>query len=51
MPNNGESDTPLHFRGMLLPVSLAHKVLFCTFKFLCIFETLRDRKILHKKYC
>jgi hypothetical protein len=27
-PNTGESDTPLHFRGQFLPVSLARKVLF-----------------------
>jgi len=46
-PNTGESHTPLHFRGKFLPVSCAHKVLFCTFKFLCIFETLPDRKILY----
>ena len=38
---------PLHFRGKFLPVSWAHKVLFCTFKFLYIFETLPDRKILY----
>jgi hypothetical protein len=39
------SHTPLHFRGQFLPVSCARKVLFCTFKFLCIFETM------HKKHC
>ena len=37
-------NTPLHFRGKFLPVSWARKVLFCTFKFLCIFETLPDKK-------
>ena len=46
-PNTGEYHTPLHFRGKFLPVSWAHKVLFCTFKFLYIFETLPDRKILY----
>jgi hypothetical protein len=46
-PNTGESDTPLYFRGMFLPVSLVRKVLFCTFKFLCIFEILPDRKIMY----
>jgi hypothetical protein len=46
-PNTGKSDMPVHFRGMFLPVSLAGKVLFCTFKFLCIFETLPDRKIMY----
>ena len=56
-PNNSESHTLLHFRGRLMPVSWARKVLFCTYKFLCIFETLPDRKLLihiwiqHKKYC
>jgi hypothetical protein len=45
--NNGESDRPLNFRGMFLPVSLACKVLFCTYKFLRIFETLPDRNILY----
>jgi hypothetical protein len=43
-PNTGESDKPVHFRGKFLPVSLARKVLFCTFKFLWIFETQHDRK-------
>jgi hypothetical protein len=42
-----ESHTPLHFRRTFLPVSWARKVPFCTFKFLCIFETLPDRKILY----
>ena len=46
-PNTGESHTSQHFRGKFLPVSWACKVLFCTFKFLCIFETLRDRVILN----
>ena len=46
-PNSDESHTPEHFRGKFLPVSWARKVLFCTFKFLCIFETLPDRKILY----
>jgi hypothetical protein len=30
---------PVHFR-----CTYAHKVLFCTFKFFCIFETLLDKK-------
>jgi hypothetical protein len=47
MPNTGESDTPLHFRGTFLPVSSACKVLTCTSKFIYIFETLPDRKILY----
>jgi hypothetical protein len=47
MLNTGESDTSLHFRGMFLPVLLARKVLFCTFKFLCIFETLHDGTLLY----
>jgi hypothetical protein len=42
-----ENHSPLHFRGMFLPVSLARKVLFCTFKFLFFFETLPDRKIMY----
>jgi hypothetical protein len=46
-PNTGESDMPVHFRVMFVPVLLACKVLFCTFKFLCIFETLPDRKIMY----
>jgi hypothetical protein len=46
-PNTGESDTPLHLRGKFLPVSLARELLFGTFKFLRIFETLPDRKILY----
>ena len=46
-PNTSESHTPVHLRGKFLPVSWAHKVLFCTFKFLYIFETLPDRKILY----
>jgi len=46
-PNTDESHMPLHFRGKFLPVSWARKVLFCTFEFLCIFETLPDRKILY----
>jgi hypothetical protein len=45
-PNIGESDKLVHFRGKFLPVSLARKVLFCTFKFLLIFEALPYRKIL-----
>ena len=45
--NTDESHTPLHFRGKFLSVSWARKVLFCTFKFLCIFETLFDRNILY----
>jgi hypothetical protein len=47
MPNTGENDTPVHFRGQFLPVSLTHKVLFCTFKFLCIFETLPHRETVY----
>jgi len=39
--------TPLHFSGKFLPDSWACKVLFCTFKFIRIFETLPDRKILY----
>ena len=39
--------TALHFRGKFLWVSWASKVLFCTLKFPCIFETLSDRKILY----
>jgi len=57
-PNSGESHKPLHFRVKFLLVSWARKVLFCTFKFLCIFETLSDKKkfcthiwIQHTKYC
>ena len=61
-PITGESHASLHFRGKFLPVSLVRKVLFCTNRVLCIFETLPDRKILcvyiyiyvwiqHKKYC
>jgi len=46
-PNTGESHTPLHFRGKFLPVSWQRKALFCTFKFLYIFETLPNRKILY----
>ena len=46
-PNTGESHTPLHFRQKFLPVSLALKVLICTFKFLYIFETLADINILY----
>ena len=46
-PPTGESHTPLHFRGKFLPVSWTCEVLFCTFKFLYIFETLPDRKILY----
>jgi len=42
--NTGESHTPLPFRRKFLPVSWARKVLFCTLKFLCIFETPPDRK-------
>ena len=45
--NYRASHTPLHFRGTFLPVSLAHKVLFCTNIVLCNFETLPDRKILY----
>jgi len=47
MPNTGKSYRPLYFRGKFLPFSWAHKVMFCIFKFLCIFETLPDRKILY----
>ena len=43
-PNTGESRTPQHFGGKFLPVSWARKVQFCTCKFLCIFETLPNRK-------
>jgi hypothetical protein len=43
-PNTGESHTPVHFRGKFLPVSLAHNLLFCIFKFLYTFETLPDKK-------
>jgi len=46
-PNTGWNHRPLHFRGKFLPVSRARKVLFCTFKFLCIFDTLPDRKIVY----
>jgi len=46
-PNTGESLTSQHFRGKFLPVSWPRKVPFCTLKFLCIFETLPDRKILY----
>ena len=46
-PFTGKSPTPLHFRGKFLPVSLVHKVLFCTNIFLCIFESLPYRKILY----
>ena len=45
-PNAGEIHKPLHFRGKFLPVLLARKVLFCTYKFLCKFGTLPDKKIL-----
>jgi hypothetical protein len=44
MANTGENDMHLHINGMFLPVSLARKVLFCTFKFLYIFETLPVKK-------
>jgi hypothetical protein len=47
MPNTGEGRTPLWFRGNFLHVSLARKLLFCTFKFLCILEILPSRKILY----
>jgi hypothetical protein len=47
MPTTDESHTPLHFRRKFLPVSLACKVLLCTFKFLNVFETLLDRKVLY----
>jgi len=43
----GESHTPLHFRDKFLPVPLVRKVLFCTNRILCTFETLPDRKILY----
>jgi len=43
----GESHKSLHFRGKFLPVSLVHKVLFCTNRVLCVFETLTDRQILY----
>jgi hypothetical protein len=46
-PNTGESYKTLQFRGTFLPVSRAPKVLFCTFKFLCIFEKLPNRKSLY----
>ena len=36
-----------NFRGKFLPVSLARKVIFCIYKFLCIFETLPDINILY----
>ena len=45
--NTGESHRRQQFRGFFLPVSLARKVLLCTYKFLCIFETLPHRKILY----
>jgi len=45
-PNSGENHRSSHFRGKFLPVSWARKVLICTFKFLCTFETLPGRKIL-----
>jgi len=45
-PITGKSHTPLPFRGTFLPVSLVRKVLFCTNRVLCIFETLPDRKVL-----
>jgi hypothetical protein len=48
--NTSRSDMPLHFRGQFLPVSWACKVLFCTFKFLLIFQTSPDRKILYSTY-
>jgi hypothetical protein len=38
---------PLHFRVKFLPGSWVRKVLFCAFKFLCIFEILPDRKFLY----
>jgi hypothetical protein len=44
------SHKPLHFRGQFLPVSLTRKVLFCTFKFLCIFETLHEVRGGKKKF-
>ena len=43
MPNTVESHMPQHFGGMFLPVSWAGKVRFCTFKFLCVCESLPDR--------
>ena len=46
-PITGEIHKPLHFRGTFLPVSLVCKVLFCTNRALCIFETLPHRKILY----
>jgi hypothetical protein len=46
-PNTGESDTPLYFRAMFVTVLLARKVVLCTYKFLCIFQTLPDRTILY----
>jgi hypothetical protein len=38
---------PLHFRGKFLLISLVRKVIFCTNRDLCIFETLPDRNILY----
>ena len=46
-PVTGESHTPLDFIGKFLPVSLVHKVLYCTNRILCIFENLPGRKILY----
>ena len=46
-PITSESHKPLHFRGKFLLVSLVRKVLFCTIRVHCIFETQPDRKILY----
>ena len=47
-PNTGQSHKPVHFRRKFTPVSWERNVLFCTFKFLCTFETQPDREILYK---
>ena len=46
-PNTDKSHKPLNFRRRFLLVSWACKVLLCTCKFLCVFETLSYRKILY----
>ena len=46
-PKIGENHMSLHFRVRFLPGSWARKLLFCLFKFLCIFETLADINILY----
>ena len=46
-PITDQIHTPIHFRGKFLPVSLVHKLLFCTNTVLYIFETLPDRNILY----